>query len=73
MESKEERWAVCLFFFVSRGDGYGLCERRVETDASREDRVCDGRRNGKEWGKAYWAGRNVRDLEDFYLGQAMNA
>jgi hypothetical protein len=42
--------AVRLFSFVSRGDGDGLCKRRVETGVSRDDRVCDWQRNGKERG-----------------------
>ena len=50
-----------LFFFVSRGDGDGLCERRVETGTSREDRVCDGQKDRKEVGEVLVAlQKNVR-------------
>lgn len=60
IELNEGRIVGCLFFFVSRGDGDGLCERRVETGASREDRVCDGQIDRKEWGKFSWAYRNIK-------------
>lgn len=39
------------FFLRVKGDGDGLCERRVETGTSREDRVCDGQRDRKEVGE----------------------
>jgi hypothetical protein len=55
----------CLFFFVSRGDGDGHCERRVETGASREDRVCDGQLDRQEWGKSEWAKEARKDRNTF--------